>query len=274
MGKHKWSDSEINYLIENYPKTDRYTCSSKLGISVEQIIYLVRKLGIKKNKTLNYEEFNEIKTPYAAYILGFMWADGYISGDGRHFNVSGVEEDIIEIEWLFDKLGNWCKHIDNRDKYGWKTAKTLIGSNIDIYNFLVGNDYSNKSHVSADKILSKIPDDLKYYFFRGLIDGDGCFYYNEKSYLRQFALTSTYEQDWSYFEKLCLKLDIKYTIKRTKIINKKTNKENKSSVIRILGKEIIKLGDFIYQDEQFGLTRKQNKYKQIKQSYVSNKSNK
>lgn len=271
MGKHKWTDSEISYLIEKYPTTDRYTCSSNLGISVEQIVYLVRKLGIKKNKSLNYEEFEDIKNSYTAYILGFIWADGYVTNDGRHFNVCGVEDDINEIEWLFDKLGNWCKHIDNREKYGWKTSKTLIGSNIEIYNFLIENDYDKKSQVSADKILTKIPDELKHYFIRGLIDGDGCFYYKDNG--RQFALASTYEQDWFYFEKLCNELNIKYTIKRTKVINKKTKKENKSSVVRILGKEIIKLGDYIYQGEQFGLTRKEIKYKQIKNSYVSTKSN-
>jgi len=44
---------------------------------------------------------------------------------------------------------------------------------------LVDNDYKLKSYNSADKILSKIPNSLHHYFFRGLIDGDGCFYLNK-----------------------------------------------------------------------------------------------
>ncbi len=256
--KHKWSKDEINFLINEYPLNNRYYCSDVLEIPVEQIVYKIRKLKLKKEKSLKFSEFEKIENSYVAYILGFMWADGHINNDGRHFNIGGIKEDIEEIEPLFYKLGNWSKSIQDRTKNGWKTAVYLIGSNKEIYNFLLENDYKIKSQASADKILSKIPDDLKHYFFRGLIDGDGCFYH--KGYTRQFALTSSYEQNWDYFEILCKSLQIKYTIKHVINLNKKTNKENKSSVFRILGKEIIKLGNYIYQGNECGLTRKLNKF--------------
>lgn len=273
MKKHKWTDDEIKYIINNYPVIDRYTCANNLNVPVKQLVYLVRKLGIKKNKSINVDYFTKITEPIVAYILGFMWADGYVSNDGRHFNVSGVKDDIEEIEPLFDKIGQWCKHIDNREKYGWKNAKTIIGSNLEIHKFLIEHDYDKKSYVSANKILSKIPDELKHYWFRGLIDGDGCFYINEKNYSRQFTLTSSYEQDWHYFEELCVKLDIKYTIKRESKINKKTGKTNSSSLVRVLGREINKLGKYIYSGEPFGLIRKKEKFNQIQKSYVCNESN-
>jgi hypothetical protein len=263
--KHKWTEDEINFLIKEYPLTDRYYCSNVLNIPVEQIVYKIRVLNIKKEKSLNYLEFENITNSYVAYVLGFMWADGHVSNDGRHFNIGGVKEDIDEIENLFFKIGNWGKSIQDRSKRGWKTAKYLIGSNKEIYNFLIEHDYDKKSYVSADKILSKIPNELKHYFFRGLIDGDGSFYF--KDYTIQFALNSSYEQDWSYFERLCEYLGIKYKIKRVINFNKKTKKENKSSVLRILGKEIIKLGEYIYKGDDFGLSRKINKYKKIKKSY-------
>ena len=265
MGKYKWNEDEINFLTKEYPLTDRYHCSDVLGIPVEQIVYKIRVLNLKKEKSLNYTEFENITNSYTAYILGFMWADGHVTNDGRHFNIGGVKEDIDEIESLFFKLGNWGKSIQDRSKNGWKTAVYLIGSNKEIYDFLIEHDYGKKSKISADKILSKIPNDLKHYFFRGLIDGDGSFYY--KDYTRQFALTSSYEQDWFYFEKLCNELEIKFKVRHVTNINKKTNKENKSSIIRILGKEIIKLGEYIYQGDDFGLSRKLIKYKKIKESY-------
>ena len=265
MGKYKWNEDEINFLTKEYPLTDRYHCSDVLGIPVEQIVYKIRVLNLKKEKSLNYTEFENITNSYTAYILGFMWADGHVTNDGRHFNIGGVKEDIDEIESLFFKLGNWGKSIQDRSKNGWKTAVYLIGSNKEIYDFLIEHDYGKKSKISADKILSKIPNDLKHYFFRGLVDGDGSFYY--KDYTRQFALTSSYEQDWFYFEKLCDELEIKFKVRHVTNINKKTNKKNKSSVIRILGKEIIKLGEYIYQGDDFGLSRKLIKYKKIKESY-------
>jgi hypothetical protein len=271
MGKHEWTDKEIEFLKNEYPSNNRQYCIDKLGISLEEIVYKIRKLKLKKNKSLKYNEFDKIISPYTTYVLGFMWADGHIKNDGRHFNVGGVKEDIDEIEHIFKHLGNWGVSIQDRSKHGWRTAKYLIGSNKEIYSYLIEHDYGIKSQASADKILSKIPDDLKHYFFRGLIDGDGSFYYKDNG--RQFALTSSYYQDWSYFEKLCESLEIKYSIRRVKNINKKTGNENKSSVIRILGKEITKLGDYLYQGENFGLKRKLLKYKQIKESYEYNKLN-
>lgn len=35
-------------------------------------------------------------------------------------------------------------HFEYKEKRGWKTSKTLIGSNIEIYNFLVEHDYDKK----------------------------------------------------------------------------------------------------------------------------------
>jgi len=265
--RHTWTKDEIEFLKKEYPITNRHYCSDTLGIPLKKVEYKIRSLGLKKEKRLNRESFFNIIDCEMAYILGFMWADGHVNKDGRHFNVGGVLEDIIEIETLFFKFGNWYIENHNREKYGWRNARYLRMSDTEIHKFLIDNDYDNKSDVSADKILSKIPDELKHYWFRGLIDGDGCFYYNKKQYLRQFTLASTYEQDWGYFEILCNSLDIKYNINRVSKINKKTGKLNSHSTIRINGKEILKIGTFIYSGEDFGLNRKKNKFKLIRESY-------
>jgi hypothetical protein len=270
VGKYNWSEKEIAFLKENYPKMGRYYCSNELNIPLEKIVYKIRKLGLKKDSSLNVESFFNIRDAEMAYILGFMWSDGYVSNDGRHFSVGGVENDISKIEWLFDKYGNWCKHYDDRSKYGWQNTLTIIGSNVNIHSFLIDNDYQNKSYMSADKILNKIPDNLKNYWFRGLIDGDGCFYINKTGKVGQFTITSTYEQNWFYFEKLCEDLEIKYKISKFKKINKTSGNVNKYSILRILGSEIIKLGEFLYQGKQFGLDRKLKKFNLIKKCYVDN----
>jgi hypothetical protein len=88
--KHKWSENEINFLIKEYPLTDRFHCSDVLGIPVEQVVYKIRVLNLKKEKSLKFSEFEEITNSYTAYVLGFIWADGHVRADGRHFNVGGV----------------------------------------------------------------------------------------------------------------------------------------------------------------------------------------
>lgn len=160
-------------------------------------------------------------------------------------------------------------NIWDRSKYGWKNAKTIIGSNPVINKFLIENDYGKKSQLSADKILNNIPHHLRHYWFRGLIDGDGCFYYHKTNHQRQLFITSTYDQDWSYLEKLCNDLQINYKITKFERINKKTGNKNGYSNFRILGKEIIKFGDYIFQGDDFGLSRKKNKFNEILKSYVS-----
>jgi len=54
------------------------------------------------------------------------------------------------------------------------------------------------------------------YFIRGIIDGDGCIYFNNKQ--PQIHIASTYEQDWNYMVIISEKLNIDYSIRR--IINK------------------------------------------------------
>ena len=172
-----------------------------------------------------------------------------------------VKEDIDIIKPMLESIGKWNYYERKQPVESWKPSINVITNNKRILNFLIEHDYNKKSHISADKILSKIPDELKHYFFRGLIDGDGCFYYYKPengSTLRQFALASTYEQDWSYFENLCKEKNIKYKIKRT------IGKKSSSSVIRITNKDGIKnLGNFIYnnfENELIGLARKYNKF--------------
>ncbi len=161
-------------------------------------------------------------------------------------------------------LGKWnisYKKFTN----GWQPTTKLMTNNKRIYNFLKKHDYHLKSYMSPDKILSKIPKELKYYFYRGLIDGDGCFYINIKNKLYQFSITSSYEQDWGFMINLCNELDIKYNIKLIDRINKRTGKENKSSQFRITNKKgIKKIGEYIYQDyDNIGLKRKYDKYLNI-----------
>ncbi len=63
-----------------------------------------------------------------------------------------------------------------------------------IKEFLLENDFDKKSLLSPTKVLSKIPDELKHYFFRGLIDGDGCPIFNSEVGEQTFSWLSQFEQ--------------------------------------------------------------------------------
>jgi len=84
---------------------------------------------------------------------------------------------MVQLLDIFNSTGKWRYYNISRNQ--WKPILSAVVNNRLLYEFLVDNDYKLKSYNSADKILSKIPNSLHHYFFRGLIDGDGCFYLNK-----------------------------------------------------------------------------------------------
>jgi hypothetical protein len=278
----KWRKEEDLWLKSNYSKMGSLECSKILRKTKSSIENRVFKLNLKLSPDLkskifsknpeacnvNPNRFYQINTKEIAYLLGLIWSDGHLnsSKNRRNFNIgfTMVTEDFKIIKEVIMKTGKWNHYIKNHKTSTWKPSSLVVTNNKRIYDFLVEHDFNKKSYLSADKILSKIPNEQKHYFFRGLIDGDGCFYHykpDKGSTLRQFAITSTYEQDWLYFENLCKNLDIKYTIKRIKGI------KSSSSCLRITNKGgIQKLGEFIYNgynEDSMGLQRKYDKYIEI-----------
>lgn len=282
MKQHIWSEEDEIWLKANYFRLGPDKCANFLGLRKNQITARTHKLNLKLPKefknllqsikpekcNINPDLFYKIEKKEISYLLGLIWADGFLnpskSGYNHNLGFTMVKEDIDEIKPVLDSIGKWNYYKRKQLVDTWKPSINVITNNKRIYKFLIENDYDKKSYVSADKILSKIPDKLKHYWFRGLIDGDGCFYYykpKKGSILRQFTLTSTYEQDWSYFEILCVNLGVKYSIKRVK------KSKTSYSIIRITNKEgITKLGEYIYKnfnEDNIGLNRKNEKLKQI-----------
>lgn len=275
---NKLNNQDKEFIINNYPYKGMNYCINNLNKNRWQIadfcrdnnikcnlecIINVNKEGQNKSKItkskkiwkhkIDEKQFLDIKTPEIAYLLGFIWADGYLSRI-HTIGISCLSTDMNNIENIFQKTGEWNKTIRNRPNR--KQITTFYTSNKELVNFLKENDYHAKSEESADKILSRIPNNLKRYWLLGLIDGDGCFYRGK--YAKQFSIGSSYNQKWNYIINIFKQLDInKFKIK--KVIQK--NEKHKSSMIRISkSSEIIKLIQYIYpKGYEFGLKRKFDK---------------
>ena len=115
---------------------------------------------------------------------------------------------------------------------------------------------------SHEKVLKYLKDEILIkYFLRGLIDGDGNFYYNKSNGYAQFTLASSLNQDWSYLEKLFSEFNPHTN-------QEKTNHGN-SSVLKITGKDnLIKFIKFLdYEKNKIGLDRKRSKAIEILEMY-------
>ena len=141
-----------------------YTVLDKYGIE--------RKSGIHSSCKEDY--FEKIDTPNKAYLLGFITADGSIIG--KYFSSCAIE-------------------VHNDDRALIEFAKAEINPNATITECITNKKNNCRINFSSkrmcddlikygvvpnkSKIITKvpeelIPDDLLRFYFRGLIDGDGC----------------------------------------------------------------------------------------------------
>lgn len=276
LTKPRWTKSEINWLLKNYAIQGPKLCSiylnrsyasvqgkgANLGLKADTEQFSIRKSRALKGKPRPYISGVDIKqfyidfNPYSVYYLGFLWADGYLYKNT--FFIENTKKDLDNLSYIFNALGEFV--ITERTRKDRQPQKRIQFGSQTLFKILQDCDYTVKSSASAAKVLNKIPIKLRKYWFMGLIDGDGCFYFNPKNNCRQFTISSNYEQDWSYFESLCQSLEIKYSIQRVERDN-----GNRYSILRICNKEgIKKLGGYLYNDSLFtGLPRKHQKYLDI-----------
>ena len=276
----KWSENEIEILKQNYecngvdyikmilPDRTKKGIVWKvgdLGLKVNRELYNLRISRTKLNTTkpfnlykVNPDIFLNIDSKEISYILGFLWADGYIRNDCISMWLK--KDDSENIKHIFDSTGIWNNYY--RKLKGRKEQMSFHTHNKYIFNFLVENDYLSKSYVNQSKILSLIPNELKHYFFRGYFDGDGSIWMKNNQCIMN--ITSTYEQDWSVIEELFNNLDIRYT---TSCYDDKNRKSKCSRIVTQNMNGIVKFFNYIYQNDDMGLKRKLNTFLKIKVKY-------
>lgn len=213
---------------------------------------------------INVDEFLKFG-PESSYILGLMWADGTISKYG--VSITGVKEDLILNKRLFEIFGSWGyyyrdtwldKDVNRKEQMSVHIGEKMLIDRLKTYGY--------DSKIIPRFILDLIPKENLKYWWRGYVDGDGCFYFNLNQRHKDFFFTSYYDQDWSFVESLFNLLDIKYRIvKRHGKMN--NGRSSSSSRIIIKGDDgVLKFGEFLYNDyenDKIGYVRKYEKYKLI-----------
>lgn len=291
--KRLYTLEEDNFLKENYVKMGRKWCAEKLNRTPGSVkCRSIRQLEIKSNeeeilkkqstwrKKIHkvYEnKFINLDNSLGVYLLGLLWADGYLrvkEGVGNYMRKYRIYlgqsgNDGLYLESLLSETGKWNKQIVypkdmeiNGKFYKSKVFYNFNSSNYYLGEFLYQNDYHIKSKMSADKILSKIPDHLKHYWWRGYFDGDGCFYI-AKNLLQKskccIKITSTLDQDWNFSNALpSIIPNLSINISRTNRIYKKC------SELAIHGRiNCLLFGNYIFTNrllDNLGLLRKFNKF--------------
>jgi len=209
--------------------------------------------------------FNYNFTPEFVYILGLLWADGYVDKKSNRVSIECVKDDIDYFFPIFKTTGNF--NLTERQRPNRRIQGTISKSSLELSTFLKENDYDSKSLLSPNKILNKIPKNLIHYFYLGWSDGDGCFYYSKTKKIIQFIISGSYDQDWGSLITICNELKIQYRIDR--FITKKNHKYSRFLINK--NEDILIFGKFIYENTLIGLPRKKEKYNVIK-NYIDDKN--
>lgn len=268
-----YTEDEIKFLKEFGPQFGPKVCADKLGRGIEGVKSKFYKLGIRitnngiseeENKTLHFNnsycplniDFTGHKNPKElAYWLGFFWADGYIRKDSE-LVIEIIEEDGSELEQIFNRLASF--KIYKRCRKNRKPQISFYYRDKNIAQILKSLGKYSKSVESHEKIFNYIPIKYHIYFIRGLIDGDGCFYTNDKHV--QFSIYNNINYDWEYLQTY---LNNNYHINCS--INKTITNKGKSSFLRASCKHsVINFIKSLYEiKDKIWLPRKYNKAEYI-----------
>lgn len=265
--KYKLMGSEeLSKLLPRFTIGQIRSCKERLGLLINKSSLTdVKKAMWDKilSKRKGYDNFvdgfRDCKTPEHAYILGFLWADGHVEKRNSRVECSIAIEDGKALENVFMTTGKWLTYTKFPKNPRAKEVMIFAVSNKYFHSFLRENDYMIKSGTSADKILSKVPDHLKHYWFRGYFDGDG----NVSKLTYTFSISSCENQNWNFMKLLFDQLNIDFIIRIRKHSElKKNNKFGHSSVIRSWNTlNFLRYFTYIYRNynqDKIGLSRKHN----------------
>lgn len=257
--RQEWSDTELDFLRENYVKMGNQFCAKELKRSSHSISHKVERMGLFiPRRKFHIEMLKNITDPEVAYSLGLFWADGSVSKDFHVATICNVASDLIEVEKFFYKTGEWSRKFPKMQERNRVQTCSLRCSNTEICKWLASMGYITKSKDSPSLILAHIPQNFHSHFWRGYFDGDGCLYVSDSSYRAgALSFSGSYEQDWLSLEELLKSLDVKYTIYRGH-----RKQGHSCSCLSVNNhRSISKAMEYLYRDwEGIGFSRKYKKW--------------
>lgn len=184
---HSKEKNELKPVILKEYTEDKYaTCSSlsrKYGISDRTISVWLKDNGIKIKQEQGYithcdtKYFEQIDTPNKAYLLGFITADGAVVNTSCSIEVHSSDKEVLEFaktEINPDATITICKY-KNKDNVRVSFNSKKICSDLSKYGVV-----QNKSKIIKEVPTDLIAKELLPFYFRGLIDGDGCIHKDGK----------------------------------------------------------------------------------------------
>lgn len=266
LDKHK---SEIINLYLN----KKLTCENiakDLGYSLCGIYDALRRWNVKtrnlndSHKIYSHDEsyFNIIDSEEKAYWLGFIYADGYITGDKLGIALSSVDiNHLIKFKKCIKAANPINTYLSkSTDKFrSVEYCRILLNSN------KLVNDIRDKGVFNNKSLIIKFPNeyvlDRKLYrhFIRGYFDGDGSLVLSKNSI--NFKICGTTE----FLEKLIKIFNENSTYEFKNRLFKRWNNENNTYYLSYGGiNKTLNIMNYLYDKAEIYLDRKYEKFINLK----------
>lgn len=278
--KYIFTEEQKDLIVKLYQDKGSSVDVGKLfSVNHHTIAKVLKEKGVKltaakrRKYQLNEHYFDVIDTPNKAYILGFLYADGYNSKDKGTITMSLEERDKGILEEIRKEIGSEkpLEFLDYSNKhdfgYTYKNQYRLLMFSAHMCNILESIGMCQNKSLVVD--FPKIDNNLVRHFIRGLFDGDGSVYRHQykgrKSYQHTLTITSTLS--------LCEKLVdiVEHHLDVNCHIYDASNHNGITKVFTIPGKnQINTFMDWMYEDADLKLQRKYDRYIQY---FYSNDTN-
>jgi len=253
----RFSQEEKIWIKDNYKHKSINEMCSFLERTEASVKGFLNKNKLKNS--FDYSRPNNIglENEKLCYLLGFIWADGYISEKG-YIELTILNSDGQQILPVIQYIEGFKIRLNNRKNK--KTTISFISRNKDFVSMLLNLKFNNKSYCEPTELLQIMPKNNHYLFWRGLFDGDGCIYDQKTSATKvskRIEISGQYDYQWTELSKLLENLNCSFCIKKSDTLY------GKNSLIKIWRKaDVIKFSEYIYADGGINgcLTRKKIKF--------------
>jgi hypothetical protein len=259
-----WQSPSIDkkdLMITNYLNgMNSHDAGKSIGVSFTTCLKELKRRGITARESndlsrisFNYNYFETIDSEEKAYWLGFILADGYITGDTSiGIQLKGSDKSHLDkFSKSIEFNGNVKEFIHNK-----KLSCSIRFSCKKTYNDLI------KHGITPRKSLTIVPNEFTDYnlsraYWRGIVDGDGWF-----TKYKSLCSASRFIYDIGLCgNKFVIDGFVSFLHKNGININTKIIKRGNIYYIKSRKKEIVKeISDLLYKDSTIYLDRKYEKY--------------
>lgn len=244
-------EEQIRFIKDNYPATTHHTSTRRI----------------------RHDFFSKIETELQAYLLGFYAADGSIDEKRKTLRIELQKEDS-EIVYLFkDSISTDARLYSTIEREFVGPRGNMIHAHgnigVDITSSKICNDLVNlgigynKSY-NNNHIPVQIPSNLIRHFIRGYFDGDGSICgYTRTDKRNPSKIRKRFCRQWDICaKKASILIDIQKFFSEHNI-NINITYEKRDDMFRLRTsskKEVAKIYNLLYNDSNFYLSRKYNKF--------------